>query len=257
MTFSDPVWLAALALIPAAIAASIVARRRARRYAVRFTAFSTLLTAAGAASGWRNRLPAALLLASIVVLALTLARPHVSYSAPLDEASVVLVSDESGSMAAPDVQPTRLAAAQRAANTFIDQLPAKAQVGAVAFSTSPNSVQAPAVDHGAARSVIDSQTAGGATDTGDSLAEALQLLRGGRANHPALGDRAVVGRGCQPRSRPDGRCASGGKGQDPDLHGRARDARRHAAQSGPVRATGARPPRPTADGAGRGAVRRP
>lgn len=184
MTFSDPVWLAALALIPAAIAASIVARRRARRYAVRFTAFSTLLTAAGAASGWRNRLPAALLLASIVVLALTLARPHVSYSAPLDEASVVLVSDESGSMAAPDVQPTRLAAAQRAANTFIDQLPAKAQVGAVAFSTSPNSVQAPAVDHGAARSVIDSQTAGGATDTGDSLAEALQLLRGGRANHP-------------------------------------------------------------------------
>jgi Ca-activated chloride channel homolog len=184
MTFSNPVWLAALALIPVAIAAAWLARRRTRRYAVRFTAVSTLQQAAAAGLSWRRLLPTALLLAAIAALGLALARPHVSYSAPVDQASVVLVSDESGSMAASDVQPTRLAAAQQAANTFIDQLPAKAQVGAVAFSTTPNSVQAPATDHGAARSVIDSQTPGGATDTGDSLAAALQLLHGGQAKHP-------------------------------------------------------------------------
>jgi Ca-activated chloride channel homolog len=184
MSFSNPIWLAALALIPVAIAASALARRRARRYAVRFTAVSTLHRAAVAGISWRRLLPAALMLASVAALALALARPHVSYSAPVDQASMVLVSDESGSMASSDVQPTRLAAAEQAANTFIDQLPAKAQVGAVAFSTTPNSVQAPAVDHGAARSVIDSQTAGGATDTGDSLAAALQLLHGGQAKHP-------------------------------------------------------------------------
>ncbi len=184
MSFSNPIWLAALALIPAAIAASALARRRARRYAVRFTAVSTLQRAAVAGTSWRRLLPAAFMLASVAALALALARPHVSYSAPVDQASMVLVSDESGSMASSDVQPTRLAAAEQAANAFIDQLPAKAQVGAVAFSTTPNSVQAPAVDHGAARSVIDSQTAGGATDTGDSLAAALQLLHGGQAKHP-------------------------------------------------------------------------
>ena len=184
MTFSNPAWLAALALIPLAIAAAVLARRRTRRYAIRFTALSTLQQAAAAGNGWRRLLPAAFLLAAIASLALALARPHVSYSAPVDQASVVLVSDESGSMASNDVQPTRLAAAERAANSFIDQLPAKAQVGAVAFSTTPNSVQAPVTDHGATRSVIDSQTPGGATDTGDSLAEALSLLHGGQAKHP-------------------------------------------------------------------------
>jgi Ca-activated chloride channel family protein len=184
MTFSAHVWLAALALVPAAIAASIWARRRARRYAVRFPAVSTLQLAAGAGSDWRRRLPAALALGAIAALALALARPHVSYSAAVDEASVVLVSDESGSMSATDVAPTRLAAAERAANTFIDQLPAKVRVGAVAFSNAPNSVQTPVADHTAARSVIDSQSAGGATDTGDSLGLALQLLHGGKRTHP-------------------------------------------------------------------------
>lgn len=184
MTFSAPVWLAALALVPGAIAASIWARRRARRYAVRFPAVSTLRLAAGRGSEWRRRVPAAFALAAIAALALALARPHVSYSTPVDEASLVLVSDESGSMAANDVQPSRLAAAERAANTFIDQLPAKARVGAVTFSSVPNSVQAPSADHTAARSTIDSQSAGGATDTGDALAQALQMLRGGQAKHP-------------------------------------------------------------------------
>jgi Ca-activated chloride channel family protein len=184
MTFSAPAWLAALALVPAAIAASIWARRRARRYAVRFPAVSTLQLATGAASNWRRRLPAALALGAIAALALALARPHISYSAAVDEASVVLVSDESGSMSATDVAPTRLAAAERAANTFIDQLPAKVRVGAIAFSNAPNSVQMPVADHTAARSVIESQSAGGATDTGDSLGLALQLLRGGKRTHP-------------------------------------------------------------------------
>ena len=184
MSFSAPVWLALLALIPVAILASVLARRRARRYAVRFTAMSTLRMAVGPAGGWRRRLPAVFALAALAALALALARPRVSYSAPIDEASVMLVSDESGSMAASDVQPTRLAAAERAADTFIGQLPARAQVGAIAFSSAPNSVQAPGINHSAARSVIDSQSAGGATDTGDSLALALQLLHGNRGKHP-------------------------------------------------------------------------
>ena len=184
MSFASPLGLAALALIPIAMAASIAARRRAKRYAVRFPAVSTLQLAAGTGGSWRRRLPAALALAAIAALALALARPHVSYSAPVNEASVMLVTDHSGSMAATDVQPTRLAAAERAADTFIDRLPAKVLVGAVAFSDSPDAVQAPQANHAAARGVIDGQTANGATATGDALELALQLLRGGNPKHP-------------------------------------------------------------------------
>ena len=184
MSFASPLWLGALALIPIAMAASIAARRRAKRYAVRFPAVSTLQLAAGTGGSWRRRLPAALALAAIAALALALARPHVSYSAPVNEASVMLVTDHSGSMAATDVQPTRLAAAERAADTFIDRLPAKVLVGAVAFSDSPDAVQAPQANHSAARAIIDGQTANGATATGDALELALQLLRGSNPKHP-------------------------------------------------------------------------
>jgi Ca-activated chloride channel homolog len=185
MSFSAPVWLGALALIPLAIAASWAARRRARRYAVRFPAITTLgLAAAGAGSSWRRRLPPALALAAIAALAFALARPHVSYRAAIDQASVMLVTDHSGSMAATDVKPTRLAAAERAADTFISRLPAKVLVGAIAFSDAPDAVQAPQTDHAAAQAIIDGQTANGATATGDALELALQLLHGASAKHP-------------------------------------------------------------------------
>lgn len=184
MSFAAPLWLAALALIPLAIAASVRARRRARRFAIRFPAVTTLQLAVGAGSSWRRHLPAAFALAAIAALAVALARPHVSYSAAVDQASVMLVTDHSGSMASNDVAPTRLDAAERAANTFIDQLPANVRVGAVAFSDSPDAVQAPSANHGAARAIIDAQNANGATDTGDALQLALQLLHGADRKHP-------------------------------------------------------------------------
>ena len=140
--------------------------------------------AAGRASAWRRHLPAALVLASMAALAVALARPHLTYKASVRQASIVLVTDHSGSMAANDVQPTRLVAAVRAANTFIDQLPQKVSVGAVAFSSSPDSVQGPVTNHAAARSIIDAQSANGATATGDALQLALQLLHGSNPKHP-------------------------------------------------------------------------
>ena len=184
MSFASPLWLAALALIPIAIVAQVAARRRARRFAVRFPAVSTLRLAVAGGSSWLRHVPVAFALAAIAALAFALARPHVSYSAPVDQASVMLVTDHSGSMAATDVQPTRLGAAERAANTFIDQLPSNVLVGAIAFSDSPDAVQAPVSNHSAARTIINGQTANGATATGDALQLALQLLRGADKKHP-------------------------------------------------------------------------
>lgn len=184
MSFASPVWLFALALIPVALLAYARARRRAKRYAVRFTAVPTLRLAAGATPAWQRHLPAALLLAAIASLAVALARPHVNTSVPIQQASMMLVTDHSGSMAATDVQPSRLAAAERAADTFIAELPSTVRVGAVAFGSSPDAAQAPVANKSAARAIIDGQTANGATATGDALELALQLLRGGDSKHP-------------------------------------------------------------------------
>ena len=184
MSFSSPLWLLGLALVPLAIGARFAARRRAKRYAIRFTAVPTLsLAAQDAPSPWRH-MPAALLLAAVAALVLALARPHVTDRVAVGQASTMLVTDHSGSMAATDVAPTRLAAAERAADTFIGELPSTVRVGAVAFSTTPDGVQAPASSHAAARAVIDAQSAGGATATGDALQLALQLLDGANRKHP-------------------------------------------------------------------------
>lgn len=184
MTFSSPIWLLTLALIPAMIALYLRSRRRARRYEVRFTAVSTLRAAAAAAPSWPRHVPAALALAAIASLGIALARPHVPYQAPVGEASMVLVTDDSGSMAATDVQPTRLDAAKAAANTFIGQVPGSVRLGAVGFASSPDTVQQPVANHASVRALIDSQQAGGGTDTGDALQLALQLVHGSSSKHP-------------------------------------------------------------------------
>jgi len=172
-------------VVPAAVIAYLASRRRAKRYAIRFPAVRTLAAAAGGAGPrWQRHIPAALLLAAAVALAAALARPRTTYQAAVDQASIMLVTDHSGSMDATDVQPTRMIAAQKAANTFIDKLPGNALLGAIAFSSSPDAVQGPVTDHSQARTLINNQVAGGSTDTGDALELALQLLKGGNPKHP-------------------------------------------------------------------------
>lgn len=185
MSVSSPLWLAGLLLLPAVLLAHRLSRRRANRYAVRFTALSTLQLAAAAVPDRRRHLPTVLALAAIAALVVALAKPHVTAKVAVQQASVMLVTDHSGSMEATDVAPTRLSAAERAANTFIDQMPSTVKVGAVAFSGSPDAVQAPTTDHQAARGIIDAQTANGATATGDALALALSLVHHGSKPPPA------------------------------------------------------------------------
>jgi Ca-activated chloride channel family protein len=85
-------------------------------------------------------------------------------------------------MSATDVEPTRLAAAQRAARAFLDKLPSQVRVGAVAFSDAPDAVQAPSNNHDDARRIIDGQVADGATATGDALQVAIDALRNDKQN---------------------------------------------------------------------------
>jgi Ca-activated chloride channel homolog len=176
VNFVSPLWLLALLAPVAALLAQRLARRRARRYALRFTAVATLRAAVEASSSWRRRVPLAALLLAAASLAVALAHPQLRSTIALRQAELVLVLDHSGSMQANDVKPTRLDAAVRAANSFLDQLPASVRVGFVAFSSSPDAVLAPTTDRASIRQAIGSQLAIGATETGDALEDAVQLL---------------------------------------------------------------------------------
>jgi Ca-activated chloride channel homolog len=177
ISFAKPVFLAALLLLPLALAALVVSRRRARRYAVRFPAAESLALAAGVVPAWRRHLPTVVALLAIAALVLALARPERTVAVPVERSSIVMVTDHSRSMLAEDVNPNRMSAAKRAARTFIDQLPDAVRLGAVAFSDLPDAIRAPSQDHDDARGVIDGQVADGGTATGDALASALDLLR--------------------------------------------------------------------------------
>ena len=184
MSFASPIWLLALALIPVALAAYRWARRRRRRYAVRFPGVSTIREVVAEGPSWERHLPTAITLAAVAVLALALARPQTTDRVPVGNTAVMLVSDESGSMASDDVSPTRLDAAIAAANHLMSELPSSVALGAVAFSSAVNAAQAPTGSHAAAREIIDGQIANGGTDTGGALQFALQLLRGESSKHP-------------------------------------------------------------------------
>lgn len=97
-----------------------------------------------------------------------------------DKAMVILVLDQSGSMFARDVRPTRLAAAQAAVRTFLEKAPKRIRVGLVVFAGEPQVATPPTTDHQLVRESVDAlgtfPEAPG-TAIGDALAAATQLVQ--------------------------------------------------------------------------------
>jgi Ca-activated chloride channel homolog len=176
MSFQAPIFLLGLAVVPLALAALALARRRPARYVVRFPAVPTLAAVAPKSPRWRRFVPPALLCLALAGLALALARPETTVAVPVERASVMLVTDTSGSMAATDVEPSRLDAAKNAAERFLDRVPDELRVGLVAFSDAPNTVQRPTVERNPVRAAVDRLQANGGTATGDALDGALRAL---------------------------------------------------------------------------------
>jgi Ca-activated chloride channel family protein len=184
LSFGSPWWLLALLAIPLAAGALYAARRRARRYEIRFPAVASMVAALPVVPMWRRVLPTALALAAMALLAVAAAKPQHTVRVALSSASIMLVTDHSGSMQATDVRPNRLKAAQDAANSFIKEQPSGVKIGIVAFSLQPDAAQAPTSDHGLVKKVVDSQVANGGTATGDALNAALELLQQSKQAKP-------------------------------------------------------------------------
>jgi len=178
MSFQAPLFLAGLAGIPVLLGLLALARRRAHRYAVRLPSVPTLAAVVPATPRWRRWLPTALLCLALAGLVGALARPEASVAVPVERATVMLVMDGSGSMRAQDVAPTRLAAARRAAERFLERVPDELRAGFVGYSDAPHTVVRPTDERAEVLASLAALPADGGTATGDALAAALEALEG-------------------------------------------------------------------------------
>lgn len=192
MSFANPIHLLALFAVPALLSLAWLERRRRHRYAIRFPGVKVLAGAAGVAPAWRRLLPGALIALALAALALAFARPQATVAVPVEKASVVLVMDASGSMAAEDVDPTRMEAARRAAGRFLDRAPDSLLVGLVGYSTVPFLIDPPTRDHERIRAGIEGLPADGATATGDALVAALDRLEARKGRDGRTAPAAIV-----------------------------------------------------------------
>ena len=177
MSFEWPLAFAALLAVPLVVVVYLRAQRRETRYAVRFSNFEVLESVVGTVSPWRRRIPALFYGFAAASLLLGLARPETTVLVPREEATVILAIDTSGSMKAADVDPTRLAAAQSSAESFVDRLPAKFKVALVSFSDGAQVLAQPSTDRPSVRTALDSLVADGATAMGDAIVDAIELVR--------------------------------------------------------------------------------
>src|SRR4051794_965609 len=155
MSFREPSVLVGLLLLPLAALAYAVMQRRKRGEAARFGNPALLPGLATARPGWRRHLPPLLLLVSLGALVIALARPQRTVAAPQRQATVMRVTDVSGSMRANDVEPDRLSAAVEAGHTLADKLPDELRLGLVSFSDYAEQTVPPTTERGPVNDALD------------------------------------------------------------------------------------------------------
>ena len=95
---------------------------------------------------WRKHIPALILFLGLAALIISLARPKAMLLLPTRMDSVMIAIDTSGSMAATDVTPSRIEAAQSAIHKFIAAQPPQVKLGIVTIASTAALAQSPTSD---------------------------------------------------------------------------------------------------------------
>jgi Ca-activated chloride channel family protein len=177
MTFRYPLVLVLAVAVGVGLAVAYrwLERRRAGTLA---TAGLTPGSASAGWAGWRRHLPVVLFLAALVLLLLGLARPQATLAVPRTAGTVILAFDVSNSMAAEDVAPTRLAAAQTTAVSFVREQPDSVDVGVVAFSQGALTTHAAGTERQQTVDAINRLRVAGGTSLGQAILASLTAIVG-------------------------------------------------------------------------------
>ena len=176
MTFIWPLALLSLLSIPVLVGFYLLLQRRRRRIAADYSSLGLVQNQKSRSIGFRRHIPTIVLLAGLSTLMVTSARPQTLVSLPRIEGTVILAFDVSGSMAATDLQPTRMEAAKAAAREFVKKQPPSVVIGTVAFSDSGFSVQPPTNDKDAVLASIDRLSPQRGTSVANGILVSLKAI---------------------------------------------------------------------------------
>jgi Ca-activated chloride channel family protein len=176
MSFAAPLVLVALVSLPVLINLYVIYQRKRRAAASTFVSPALADSVAPKRPGWRRHVPMAIFALALAVLIVAAARPQKSVAVSVNNAAAVLANDVSSSMAATDVAPNRLGAAERAGTHFLATVPASARVGLLQFNQRATVLQSPTTDRELVKSALSQLRASGHTAIGDGILTGLHML---------------------------------------------------------------------------------
>ncbi len=155
MSFAAPTFLLAVLVVPVAAAAYVLYERRRERRA----------------ATWVR--PA--MAPNLVHRPSFRVRPEATFTSVRQGATVILTIDISGSMAATDVKPTRLLAADNGIRQFLKVLPPQYRVGVVTFTDHPAVIVQPTYDRKLVAESLPTKAKEAGTQIGGALERAVQV----------------------------------------------------------------------------------
>lgn len=162
-------------LIPAIVALYLWLQQRRRRLIASYGS-SMLFGSVARQTSVRRHIPPVLFMLALTILIIALARPEAVVGVPRIEGTVILAFDISGSMAADDLEPTRMEAAKSAAQAFVERQPPTVRIGIVAFSDSGLAIVQPTYDQEEILAAIRRLDPARGTSLGNGMLVSLSVI---------------------------------------------------------------------------------
>ncbi len=173
MTFSWPLALLALLLVPVLVAAYMVwVRKRSNSERARLgTGYDEPNT-----RSWEHYVSPACAVLALAVMLVGVARPQATIEVPRFRSTAILAFDTSESMAATDLEPTRLQAAKVAATAFIESQPSSVDFGVVSFGSLGAITLSPTEEREEVVAAIERLEPAGETNISEGLFSSLSAI---------------------------------------------------------------------------------
>lgn len=178
--FSRPQYLVLLLAIPLVIFFYIFSLKNAEKRAVKFANFKAIERIKGVEIFSKNLSVLYMNIAIVILVVLAISGLGITRNVEASKISFVIAMDNSGSMSAKDISPSRLDVAKDSAKHLIDKVPEKTKIAIVSFSGTTYIVQELTEDKSLLKQSVDkillSETGG--TNLAQAIATSINLLRG-------------------------------------------------------------------------------